>query len=261
MYEKRYVLFLDILGFQKIIEGTEREKGQNQKIKNLIGALTEMKKIVSRMPKVTTKIVTQFSDSIVVSFKEDDVKEMQFFLTDIHKLITTLAYRQIFCRGAIAYGNIYHTEDFVFGPGMVDAYLTESQAAIYPRMIFDKTVLDIMKENYTFNDEKSYRAIQFDGKVDSYLKFDLDDKLYVDYFSRAAYYYKNEELEDYYKKLRQNIINGLKFKSPGIKAKYGWMRNKFNKIASDLYKANEAEEIFHGRPDLKKFADSFKEIS
>ncbi len=260
MYEKRYVLFLDILGFQKIIEDTEKEKGQTEKIKNLLEALKEMKKIVSRMPKETSKIVTQFSDSIVVSFKEDDIKEMQFFLTNIHKLIAALAYRQIFCRGAIAYGNIYHTKDFVFGPGMVDAYLTESHAAMYPRVIFDKSVLDIMKENYTFNNIKSYRAVQFDGKVDSYLKFDLDDKLYFDYFSRASYYYRNEELEEYYKKLRQSIINGLKFKAPGIKAKYGWMRNKYNKIAADLYKADEAEDVFYGRPDLRKFAASFKEI-
>ncbi|SNR67015.1 hypothetical protein [Lutibacter flavus] len=260
MYENRYVLFLDILGFKKIIEETENEKGQTEKIENLIEALTEMKRIVSRMPKKTSKIVTQFSDSIVVSFKEDDVKEIPIFLTNIHKLIANLAMKNIFCRGAISYGKIYHTKDFVFGPALVDAYLTESEAAIYPRVIFDKSIIDIMKNNYSFNKNDSYRAIRFDGTIESYLKFDLDDKLYVDFFSRAAYYYRNEDLFEYYKSLRKSINNGLKFKSPGIKAKFGWMKNKYNKLASDFLKADEEEEVFYGRPDIQKFVNEFKKI-
>src|SRR5680860_168334 len=124
MYEKRFVLFLDILGFKKIIEETEKKNKQNEKIHALILALKEMKKIVSRMPKKTSKIVTQFSDSIVVSFQEDDFKEIPIFLINIHKLIVHLAKRQIFCRGAISYGHLFHTQDFVFGPALIDAYLT-----------------------------------------------------------------------------------------------------------------------------------------
>ena len=103
MYEKRFVLFLDILGFQKIIEETEKnEEPQKVKIEELIIALKEMVETVSAMPKETSKIVTQFSDSIVVSFKDNDQKESQQFFQYVHRLIIKLAARKILCRGAVS---------------------------------------------------------------------------------------------------------------------------------------------------------------
>jgi hypothetical protein len=260
MYEKRFVLFLDILGFQKIIEETEKnEEPQDDKIQQLIKALEEMFLTVSIMPKETSKIVTQFSDSIVVSFKDNDLKESQLFLNYVHKLIVKLANRKILCRGAVSYGNIYHTKDYIFGPALVDAYLTESQAAMYPRVIFDKSIIDIMKIN-SVKDFNSYSSSRFDGKIEMYLKVDLDDKLYFDYFTSAAYYYRDEDLIKYYNKLRKLIIDGNKFKSPSIKVKYGWLKNKFNKLKLDFDKANEDEEIFTGRSDIKNFSENFKHI-
>jgi hypothetical protein len=260
MYEKRFVLFLDILGFQKIIEETEKnDEPQDEKIQQLITALQEMFLTVSIMPKETSKIVTQFSDSIVVSFKDNDLKESQLFLNYVHKLIVKLANKKILCRGAVSYGNIYHTKDFIFGPALVDAYLTESQAAMYPRVIFDKSVIDIMKKN-SVKDFNSYSSIRFDGKIEMYLKVDLDDKLYFDYFASAAYYYRDEDLNEYYNKLRKLIIDGNKFKSPSVKVKYGWLKNKFNKLKFDFDKVNDVEEIYIGRTDIKNFSKNFKHI-
>ncbi|CAM3677103.1 hypothetical protein POKO110462_15080 [Pontibacter korlensis] len=71
-----------------------------------------MKEVVSRMSKETTKVVTQFSDAIVVSFIEKDVKEIPQFLSDTHRLVATLANKNMLCRGAISYGLLYHDEDF-----------------------------------------------------------------------------------------------------------------------------------------------------
>lgn len=261
MYEKRFVLFLDILGFKKIIEETEKnEVPQQAKISDLIIALKEMKKIVSRMPKETSKIVTQFSDSIVVSFKENDISEIFNFFHIIQELIVKLANKNILCRGAISYGNIFHNKDFVFGPALVDAYLTESEASVYPRVIFDKSVIEIMKINFTKNDFKNYGAIRFDSKVESYLKDDLDDKLFVDYFAKAAYFFKEKELSKYFDQLRKIIVNGQKYKSPSIKAKFGWMKNKYNQIPFDFNKSNEEEELYYKREDIFEIVKNFKPI-
>ncbi|WP_322549136.1 hypothetical protein [Flavobacterium psychraquaticum] len=260
MYEKRFVLFLDILGFQKIIEETEKnEEPQNEKIEELILALKEMVKTVSPMPKETSKIVTQFSDSIVVSFKDNDLKESELFFRYVHRLIIKLAAKKILCRGAVSYGNLYHDKNFIFGPALVDAYLTESQAAMYPRVIFDKSVIDIMKKRLVSN-PSSYSGIRFDSRIETYLKTDLDDKLYFDYFSKAAYYFRGKELNEYYDTLRKIIIDGNKYKNPGVKVKYGWMKNKYNKLKTDFDKADEDEEIYLSRDDVNKFANKFKEI-
>jgi len=260
MYEKRFVLFLDILGFQKIIEETEKnEVPQDDKIEELVFALKEMVKTVSTMPKETSKIVTQFSDSIVVSFKDNDRKEIDLFFRYVHRLIIKLAARKILCRGAVSYGNLFHDKNFLFGPALVDAYLTESQAAMYPRVIFDRSVIEIMKGNLV-SDPSSYSGIRFDSKIEAYLKIDLDDKLYFDYFSRAAYYYEGDELKKYYDTVRKLIIDGNKFKSPSIKMKYGWMKNKYNQLKSDFDKTDEDEEIYLSRFDIKKIVNNFKPI-
>lgn len=260
MYEKRFVLFLDILGFQKIIEETEKnDKPQNDKIEELIIALKEMGNAVSAMPKETSKRVTQFSDSIVVSFKDNDRKESQLFFRYVHQLIIRLASKKILCRGAVSYGNLYHDEDFIFGPALVDAYLTESQAAMYPRVIFDRSVIDIMKITSGIN-PSSYSDIRFESTIDAYLKTDLDDKLYFDYFSKAAYYFTEDELKQYYGTLRKIIIDGNKFKSPSIKVKYGWMKNKYNQLKNDFIKTDEDEEIFLSRNDIVKIVNTYKPI-
>ncbi len=261
MYEKRFVLFLDILGFQKIIEETEKkDEPQQDKINDIIALIEDMKTVLSRMPEQTSKIVTQFSDSIVVSFKENDRKEITSFLKSVHELTVKLASKNILCRGAVSYGNVYHKDNVIFGPALVDAYLTESQAAIYPRVIFDKSVIEIMKSQYVFNGTNNYQATRFDGNIDSLLKTDLDDRLYFDFIAKAGYYYENDNLLKYYNSMRQNIINGLRFKSPSIKAKFSWLKNKYNQLPDNFYKLNEEEELYYKRPDILEFIKKFKAI-
>jgi hypothetical protein len=260
-YENRIVLFLDILGFQKIIEDTvESNEKESLKLSNLIHALKEMKKIVSGMNNKSSKIVTQFSDSIVLSFKEDDLDEIPKLLYDIQRLIVTLVYKGILCRGAISYGKLYHDKDIVLGPAIIDAYLTEVEAAIYPRIILDKSLINLLKNKYTFNNKHQYRGIRFQSDIESNLRIDSDDKFYVDYFAGGGFYFMDNELIKYFEILRRLIVKGLRFKSPGIRAKYGWMKNKFNMIANDFNAINTEQELFYKRDDIKEFVRTFKQI-
>lgn len=265
-YENRIVLFLDILGFKKIIEETvEKENDSSgkeiiEKTSFLIETINEMTKVASLTPKETTKNVTQFSDSIVISFKADDEKEIPSLFHNLQRLIAQLIAREILCRGAISYGKLYHKDNLIFGPALVDAYETESQAALYPRVILDKSVLDIMKYNYSLENKHSYRKITFDANIDAYLKIDTDDKFYIDYFTGTMMFFENKELFDVYRKIRRLIINGLRFKKPNVNIKYAWMKNKYNKLPEMLERINDDEELFYKRPDVKKFYDEFKPI-
>lgn len=260
-YENRIVLFLDILGFKKIIEETEDKNEEDvNKTLFLIDTIKEMKEVVNVNSSSTSKNVTQFSDSIVVSFAENDVTEIKNFFYDLQRLVAKLLARGILCRGAISYGKLYHKNDLVFGPALVDAYETESQAALYPRIILDQSLLDIMKYQYSFRDSHEYRKVLFNSDVQSYLKIDSDDKLYIDYFTGSMRFFTDEELFEVYANLRRIIINGLRYKNPGIKIKYGWMKNKYNKLPEFLQIVNQDEELFYTRPDIKKYYQNFKSI-
>ncbi len=219
-----------------------------------------MKKIVSGMNKKTSKIVTQFSDSIVLSFKEDDIDEIPKLLYDIQRLIVTLVSQGILCRGAVSYGKLYHDNDIILGPALVDAYLTETEAAIYPRIILDRSLIELLKTKYSLNNQHKFRGIRFQSDTEFNLRMDSDDKFYVDYFAGGGYYFMDSDLTKYYEALRKLIINGLRFKSPGVKAKYGWMKNKFNKIPDDFIAVDEDQELFYKRNDIKELVKTFKPI-
>jgi hypothetical protein len=66
-YENRFVLFLDILGFKKIVNDTvQGEEDDETAIDRLYNVLSTLAS--STAGTMGTKRVTQFSDSIVVSF-------------------------------------------------------------------------------------------------------------------------------------------------------------------------------------------------
>lgn len=266
-YENRIVLFLDILGFKKIINETIKKSKKSSpfevvdKTTFIIETIREMTNDAEISHKKSSKVVSQFSDSIVISFKADDQKELPNLFYNLQRLIAKLIARKVLCRGAISYGLLYHKNNLVFGPALVDAFETESQAALYPRVILDKSVIEIMKYHYSFENKHSFRKITFDVNVDSFLKTDTDDKFYVDYFIGTMMFFKEEEMYKIYSDLRKMIMDGLRYKNPSINIKYGWMKNKYNKLKESLELIDKDEELFYKRPDIKKFYDDFKPIT
>lgn len=259
-YENRIVLFLDILGFQKIIdETTDKEQEIADKTDFLIQSLELMSTLIAGLKKGYSSIITQFSDSIVVSFKEDDLKEISVFFNTVHRLVIEMTKRKLLCRGAIAYGKLYHTDRFIFGPALIEAYLTESKASQYPRIILDKTIIEILKYNYSDRLEHTYKKMRFEDDTNSVLRIDTDDKYFFDYFPTAIQHVYDKDLIEYYGTLKKLIINGYKFKDPSIQIKYGWMKNKFNQLKEDLESIIAEYEV--NRLDVNNFIRDFKKIT
>lgn len=73
MYEERIVLFLDILGFKELIESSAKKTEEIDKIKKAIHTIREVFDITNTTRERT---VTQFSDSIVVSFLTNENGEV-----------------------------------------------------------------------------------------------------------------------------------------------------------------------------------------
>lgn len=145
IYEQRVILFLDILGFKKLIE-----EGKE----SLIMTALEVPKGVQYGPDgqqkkypfhgQTSMQISAFSDSIAVS----DI------VGDGHGLIRIVHYasylwwkflaKGVLTRGGIAVGKLHHQEGVLFGPAMNEAYELESQVSIYPRI----AVSDGVKDQY-----------------------------------------------------------------------------------------------------------------
>lgn len=244
-YQKRVVLFLDILGFRKIIEQTIDPKTDEDiadSIDSLYQTLLSLTESVGSPGKNSSKVVTQFSDSIVVSFQEEEEKGVLTLILDIQSLIVKLIQRQIICRGAISYGKLIHTKEILFGPALVDAYETESKAAMYPRVILDKSVSDIAKKYRTLRGELINPNIPDEFRehlgTDNLTK-DTDEKYFIDYFISAVSNMDSlDTVKTHIENLRKIIVNGSKYNSPDLKVKYGWLKNKYNNLVDHFKKGD-----------------------
>lgn len=249
-YENRIVLFLDILGFKSIIDKTVEKQIENANaIELLYKNLNDIREFLKKRLKQTDVFnnrnfslkVTQFSDSIIISFVNNDNVTLFNLIRTIQELIIMLVNNGIICRGAISYGKLIHDNKIIFGPALNEAYETETKAALYPRIILDRSIIKIGKQSQPtlFDDLNTNEEL-----ILGYLSQDTDDKFYIDYFPKDIGNYKYiTDIQSYLDNLRHIIINGLKFTKPDLKVKYGWMKNKYNNMLLILKSENKIKEL------------------
>ena len=271
-YENRVVAFIDILGFKSLLDDTTTKDGGDNEgnINKLIEAYKTIKdiweddEIYGLLSKPTSRKVSIFSDSIVVSFEVGEESQVFSTLLDIKHLIMRLVYRNILCRGAVAIGKFIHTDDFLFGPALVEAYTLESKAAVYPRIILDRDVIDVAARNkpsqHSSDDERKY--------VEALLEQDSDGMYYIDYFFKA-----HTELDDpeydfpQYIDILGNIIRkGLMGSShhgkADLRVKFSWMRERYNRMVEIVTNKKSISNLSSsGLPEVAEFYRKLKKIS
>lgn len=244
-YENRVTAYIDILGFKDLLSETIGPKGEEypDKIDDILSAyqtirevldLDHVETIFRKSVSKNSKQITTFSDCIVISFLAKEKSEIFYTLLDIQYMIMRLVYKGILCRDAVTYGKLIHNETALFGPALVEAYILESKAALYPRVILHKNIIDLAGEANSFQnsseEEKAY--------VESLLEKDSDGMYYIDYFSKAQSELDDPEYDfpDYIEKIGSKIRKGLMGSSniykSDIKVKYRWMKERYKIIIS-----------------------------
>jgi len=150
-YNKRMVVFLDILGFERIVDKSRNDAEIVRKLANILMgskqiALAVLKtKLTVLQVDPTQYVYRAFSDTSVISgpyMSHDDLIFLSMWV--MYYQYSLFKLEQSFLRGAIVYGDIYHNEDVIFGPAVTDAYHLERDAAKarWPRVLIDKSLLD-----------------------------------------------------------------------------------------------------------------------
>lgn len=238
VYEERLVAFLDILDFRGLINATVDKDGND--VSTAIEAVEAAYQIIHSNWDAddphTSKRVTIFSDSIVISARADEPSQLFWTLLEIKHLLMSLVGHGILVRGAVVQGKLLHDEKRVFGPALVEAYVLESKAALYPRIILDRDLTTLARaarsSHHSPEEEKRY--------VQNLLEQDSDGMFYIDYFSKAF-----EELDDpdldfpsYVDRLATIIRRGLQGSThpsrADVRVKYFWMRERYNTMVDDV---------------------------
>ena len=225
MFSKKAVLFIDILGFRKIVQNCQENPSN---IQNIYEVLTIIKTHFSNFTDIQ---ILQFSDSIAISFKANDPGSVIAVIGGIQSLIKRLIIKGYLLRGGLTYGDIYHDSNVIFGPAMINAYDLESTLAIYPRIIIDKEIIEFGRKYLPdfFNENMT-------NYIFNYVSEDNDEKYYIDYFDKGVetFWEITENEKEFIHSLKQLIENGLKEEDKSVLRKYVWMKDKYNKMTFKL---------------------------
>src|ERR1035437_1529526 len=263
-YEQRVILFLDFLGFKEIVEKTTTDPKRLAALLRAIRFVTVLKPDEADIGKQ----VSQFSDSVVVSYPVSETSSVFTLVYDVALLIIDLADAGFLVRGAITFGLLIHADEYLVGPAMLRAYEMESKEAKYPRVLIDPRIVKIAWK---------YHAPQNSPKVEADYVRDLmtkddDGKFFYDYISwhsvvseagiRAGGY------DTYLANIGRLVKRGLRNKDAHVKEKYLWLHKRYVASIAEILKQPKKSPwyqenigvvaVVKGLPKFKKLARSAK---
>ncbi|HEY2389583.1 MAG TPA: hypothetical protein VGK22_00295 [Candidatus Angelobacter sp.] len=162
-YEERFVAFLDILGWRRLIEESEKDSTAIARMGGALGFLKMLFEIPAWLETQARKMLeakgetysphpdalefSQFSDSIVISSPVTTGGAISI-LFELDRILTSLFYQSHFLiRGAVTRGPMYHKNPVAFGPALTKAYDLQFKA-VYPRVIIDHSIMQFPAQSH-----------------------------------------------------------------------------------------------------------------
>lgn len=236
-YDNRFVAFIDILGFKSIIENTARNALEYKRIKNVLTYIAQMQEdnyygFLAQYG--ILKEISIFSDSIVISYSRSLSIGGALFhiLVDLVHLCNDLLCANIFVRGGIAYGQMYHDKHICFGPAMIKAYKMEEETAVFPRIVIDREAIE-MGIRYPGQANTSEQECEY---LKDLLCEDDDGFFFLDYLSQFTEFNDIQTYRNYLERVKKFVTMHLAANHiPNVHQKYVWFADYFNQTLKKIY--------------------------
>ena len=237
-YQKAIVTFLDILGFRNLI--AKATCGEINRKLNALNQFTRPIYLVGDdLDRELEPRFYSFSDCIVRVRSLETSANLQcptgllfYELLDLVFAQADLIRSGVLVRGGMAFGDVFASEEQVFGPTMVSAYELESKCALYPRIVLSPELLAELKRNpllrsqgHAIEDECSF--------VSKMLRRGEEGLWFVDY-ARAVETEMDDvtKYPDFLKEHKATILKGAaEYGKEGVaRIKYLWLAFYHNAI-------------------------------
>lgn len=203
--QKALVAFIDILGFKNMV--TDYFSGKNKEslltLENTlkaseVHAITFAKNVLKQY-KIEV-IFKQFSDCVSISMPISEKNESQL-LGSISVFIGIVRFYQyilldnsIMVRGGISIGPHMESTNMIFSEALIKSYKLETEKAIYPRILIDKTIITTINK---LLDDMPHIYNDFYKRCGCCLIRDWDDEIFISSFGLISesqnQYKKNDE--------------------------------------------------------------------
>ncbi len=195
-----------------------------------------------------------FSDSIVstVTTKKSVESQLRELLSMFEIEVQHLAFLQyqmfvdygVLIRGAVSYGYIYHEDNILFGEGMINAYEMESNLALFPRIIIDPRIIELIEEyaikvgRFPDEIEDNKDSMFIPSLMYKQIRKDNDGLYFIDFLNLkdvGGYWYvplhpNFQETFLHYKHKLIEKLNEIQNHSEKIKVKYNWLKEYYNSM-------------------------------
>jgi hypothetical protein len=239
-FQRRYVAFIDILGFKNLIARMADEpklfRTVRDTLKELQGQARTFEKYraevqaprpgrVQLLPDTDLQM-TAFSDCFVISEK----RPAWHLLAAVQALASRYLLRSILTRGGIVRGPAYHKGPVLFGPAVIDAYILESQVASYPRILVSD---DVRKACWDYHLRLCREQL---------FSLDVDGSWFINALSPPLSKWdalktdRDSDTKIFLRKARKVIRDLLRSSQSDVshRAKVGWLAHHFN-VRAEMY--------------------------
>lgn len=273
MYNYKIIAYIDILGFQneinkRTVSDNKENENETTRVYDFISLINKdfvdkkRKKLIE-----TTYEVTQFSDSLVISYLFNEKASVFQILLSLLFLHIDAIMCGFLIRGAVTAGLLVHDDDHIFGPAMNIAHKVEDEISIYPRIIVDKALLDIAYNNPLHENGQESEL----DCIEELLKIDFDGFYYLDYLNQGCELvmeeYGYEGLPDYFQAIAKIIDDNKNEDNLRVVQKYNWLKGKYNSalkkykdfgLNSDAYNKVVSENLGEQRDFINTFSKKSK---
>lgn len=242
-YQYRIVAFLDVLGFKSMLYEFEKEALENGKEddKKLVSQkatdfVNVFKEVTNLMDKFDCNYYL-FSDNICLTVDpyhdKSLIVDILFTISNLFRKFSQMGY---FLRGGIDYGLMLDEKSIAMGVPLANAYIMESERAIFPRVIMSKRFIK-------FIDNKS-----FDGHSQFNIQNFIKKSCEINYLNLFYNVIKTDDKVTFFKQYKQVIEDHLSFNSgkENIFMKYKWIAKEYNDFLN-----NYIENIEYFEQDIE----------
>jgi len=248
-YQEKIIAYIDILGFSNKVRNTvdnntkEEIESESNNINKYFDNVLELKRKYIHSENInSSRKISHFSDSIVISYLLEEEGGIFHLLTDILFLCITVLLDGYLIRGAISSGKLHHSENKLYGPALIYAYNMEKELASYPRIVFEKNIITIAEK---YLEKWPSKSVQLKA-INKLIEKDFDGLYYLNYFSSIEYIFgATNGLLVYLKAFKYKILDlkkNIEYDN-SIKSKYLWLKEKYNIALKNLKKKYLKEKI------------------